>query len=96
MRWRKRGANSFALLLGGGDARQFHFRALKNEGYAVIHVKDSFKDGHEVTTLRTENDVRRFFAGLSVTPGADRREVIVANMGAIAPSRVGTNRPSNL
>jgi hypothetical protein len=63
---RKRGANSFALLLGGGDYRQFHFRALQRERYAVIHVKDSFKGGREVATLRTEGDVRSFFEGLSV------------------------------
>jgi hypothetical protein len=62
------GANSFALL-GRGDPREFHFRADQGEDYAVIHIKNKFKEGQEVATLRDEDDVRRFFEGLSVAPG---------------------------
>jgi hypothetical protein len=35
----------------------------------VIHIKNKFKEGQEVATLRDEDDVRRFFEGLSVAPG---------------------------
>jgi hypothetical protein len=58
----------FALLLGGGDHREFHFRADQGEDYAVINVKDKFKEGQEVATLRDEDDVRRFLEGSSVIP----------------------------
>lgn len=68
---RKGGANSFALLLGGGDHREFHFRADQSEDDAVIHIKDKFKEGQEVATLRDEDDVRRFFERLSVAPRAE-------------------------
>ena len=57
LRQHKAGANSFSLTTADGTS--YHFRS---DDYEVIFVKDAFKHGEPITTIRTPEEAESFVA----------------------------------